>query len=117
MQGGARPVCRDDDGRVMRSDRSRRAMSGLLLDVLIDRGIFQPKFEQLGEVVASKRGAAITTVFGARRLCLTHLARIAPHRVVDAIGLSPDARAALSDRDLRAIAWAVLAGKRLEPGE
>jgi hypothetical protein len=117
MQGGPRPACRPSDGRTARSDGARRVMAGALLDRLIDRGVFQPKFVQLGEAVGSAKGEAISRVFGARRLALTHLARIAPGRVVDALGLSPEARRALSDRDEKAIAWAVLAGKRLEAGQ
>lgn len=92
-------------------------MAGRLLEALIDKAIFQPKFEQLGEAVGSRKGEAIARVFGARRLCLIYLARIAPARVVDAIGLTAAARAALSERDERAIAWAVLAGRKLEAGQ
>lgn len=117
MQGGARPAVRDDDGRTSRSDRARRALTGLLLDRLIDLGRFHPKFDELGHAVASRKGEAITRVFGGRRPCLVHLARVAPARVVDALGLSAEARAALSPRDEKAIAVAVLAGRKLEAGE
>jgi hypothetical protein len=115
-RGGPRFALRESDGRTKRSDCTRRLMAGRVLDALIDRAIFQPKYTDLTALAESKSGL-IQRQFGSKRLLLTHIARIAPRRVVDAIGLSPEARAALSERDEKAIAWAVLAGKRLEPGQ
>jgi hypothetical protein len=92
MQGGARPAVRDDDGRTSGPIAAPRAV-GPAARPLIDRGRFHPKFDELGgRRPARGRGDAITRVFGGRRPCLSHLARIAPGRVVDAIGLSREAR-------------------------
>jgi hypothetical protein len=115
-QGGPHPAIRPDDGRTMRSDCSRRNLSGRVLDKLIDKGDFHPKLDAIAW--AADRGRSVLqSHFGTRRLLFAHLARIAPARVVDAIGLTPEARSALSERDERAIAMAVLAGRRLERGE
>lgn len=116
MPGGAHPAIRPDDGRTMRTDCGRRSLAGRVLDKLIDQGDFHPKLDSIA--LAADRGRSVLQHhFGCRRLLFAHLARIAPARVVDAIGLSPEARAALSDRDERAIAMAVLGGRRLERGE
>lgn len=115
MAGGSRPMRRPSDGRAIRSQRSRDALASLVLSDMVSRGDFQPKMCRiLAEVGTYKQ--KVDRLFGCRRLVLTHIARTAAAQVVDAIGLEPDTRAKLSDREVRAIAWAVLAGRRLERG-
>lgn len=117
MSGGRHFAKRPTDGRVMRSEKSRAQLAAdVLNEVIVKCGIFQPKLETLVGGVSGNYRTKVTRLFGSRRLVLTHLARSAPGQVVDAIGLSPEIRARLSERDERAIAWAVLAGRRLERG-
>jgi hypothetical protein len=104
---------RPDDGRLQRTERSRAALAKAVLDDIVRHGDFQPKLSVILLQARTYR-VGVTRYFGARRLLLNHLARTAPAAVVDAIGLEPATRAALSDRDVKAIAWAVLAGRRFE---
>lgn len=113
--GGAHPIKRPSDGRARRSQRSREALAELVLSDIVGRGDFQPKMCRILEEVGTYK-QKVDRLFGCRRLVLTHIARTAAGQVVDAIGLEPDTRAKLSEREVRAIAWAVLAGRRLERG-
>lgn len=117
MRGGAHPALRHDDGRVKRSDCRRRELSGLVLDKLIDAGDFHPKLESIAWAIGKAGRGILDRHFGPRRVFMAHLARIAAARVVDALGLSLEARLALSPRDEKAIAMAILAGRKLESGE
>jgi hypothetical protein len=114
--GGPRPAVRSNDGRTDRRHRRLRVLTGLVLDRLIDSGTFHPKLDAVAWAVGSSR-AVVHRYFGARRAGFAHVARVAAGRVVDAIGLSAEARHALTPKDEKAIAMAVLAGRRLEPGE
>jgi hypothetical protein len=116
MRGGAHPAIRTDDGRTARPERAQREIFGRLLDRLVDAGRFHPALKDI-EWAAGRARSFVSYRFGGRRLLMAHLARLAPARVVDAIGLSPEARYALSPRDEKAIAMAVLAGRKLEAGE
>lgn len=113
--GGPRFAKRPTDGRVIRTDRSRAAMAERVLAGVVAAGTFRPKLAHV-VAVSGRCRTEVGRLFGSHRLVLTHIARTRPDKVVDAIGLSPEVRAALSPRDVRAIAWAVLAGKRLEEG-
>lgn len=114
--GGAQFPKRPTDGRVLRSARTRDDMTSAVLEQLIvAKGEFHPSRKQ----VVADAGAGRTSLdrlFGSHRHLLRRIARHAPDQVVDAIGLAPETRAALSERDVKAIAWAVLAGRRLEGG-
>ncbi len=115
MKSHAHFAVRSDDGRLQRSEASRQRMAATVLADVVARGDFQPKLSVLIEQKGSYK-QKLCRLFGSRRLLLNRIARTAPAEVVDAIGLSPAARAALGERDVRAIAWAVLAGRRLERG-
>jgi hypothetical protein len=104
---------RPDDGRLKRKERSAERLAKVVLEDVVARGDFQPKMMAILAAADMWRTGAVR-YFGARRLLLNHLARTQPARIVDAIGLEPETRAALSERDVKAIAWAVLAGRRLE---
>lgn len=116
MSGGRHFAKRPTDGRVLRAERSRARLAATVLAEVVARGIFQPKLSVVVELSGGYK-QQIARLFGSRRFVLTHLARTAPAEIVDAIGLEPVTRARLTDRDVKAIAWAVLAGRRLEAHE
>ena len=117
MSGGPHFARRTTDGRVLRADRSRKQLADDVLDrVIVKGGNYQPKLRTLVQDVTGNHRTKVSRLFGRRRLLLTHIARTAADQVVDSLGLDPHTRASLSKRDVRAIAWAVLAGRRLERG-
>jgi len=83
---------------------------------LVDDGNFQPSLKQIAHASGSYMSAAVD-VFGSKRGLTVHAARHHAAAVVDALQLSAPARAALSERDVRALAMAVLGGRRLEAGQ
>lgn len=106
--------------RRQRADRERdRAYKRIVDNVLAficRAGFYQPRADVL-EREASTQRAQVARYFGAPSLLLRHIARQHAVEIVDSLGLSAEARAALTPRDVRAIAQAVLAGRRLERGE
>jgi hypothetical protein len=108
-RGGPRFALRESDGRTKRSDCTRRLMAGRVLDKLIDQGDLPSQATSPGPWPIAER-SVLQHHFGCRACCLPISPASPRRRVVDAIGLSPEARAALSERDERAIAMAVLAG-------
>ncbi len=113
---GANFAKRPTDGRILRSERSRAALAERVLEAVVQQeGTFQPKLAHVIEASARSK-TEVGRLFGSHRHVMRRIARTKPAAVVDAIGLSPEARATLSERDERAIAWAVLAGRRLERG-
>jgi hypothetical protein len=116
MQGGPHPAIRSDDRRTLRTEAAKNDVAERVLRHVAGLGRFQPKLTTL-EFVASRGKSTINRLWGNKHLLLRHLARTEPRRIVDAIGLSPEARVSLSPRDEKALAFAVLAGVRLERGE
>ncbi len=80
------------------------------------RGIFQPR---LGQVTADAGTSvdAASRLFEGKRGLAEHVARRHAVEIVGGLGLSAPAVRALSARDVKAIAMAVLGGRRLEDGE
>jgi AcrR family transcriptional regulator len=102
--------------RPTRRQRRRASLVAAFLERFVRLGDFQPK----GSELAAAAGVAPSIVnhhFGSRQGVGFQLAQQQTRAVVEALGLSPHALAALSPRDARAIAVAVLAGRKLEPGE
>ena len=105
------PGMRRAAGKIAAGDRLVRVVRNLVL-----RGIFQPKARQLtDEAELSADGACRT--FKSKAGLLRYVAHRHAGEIVGAIGLTPGARASLSPRDERAIAMAILAGRRLEADE
>lgn len=98
-----------------RSVTRKRLLDGLM-QCVVARGDYQP-LQKAIILAAGVDLSAITRHFGSRKLLAAVLARRRPGAVVDALGLSPQARAALSARDEKILAMAVLAGRMLELGE
>ena len=79
-------------------------------------GVFQPSSREITEAAdLSVDGAC--RLFGSKTGLCAHVALRHAGCVVGGLGLSAEARLALSPRDERAIAMAVLAGRRLGAGE
>ena len=118
MRGGPRPGRRPDDRRhtaqAGRTAAVRLALASQVMTSLIDRGVFNPKITQIAEIAS--RGT-LHRHWQTKRRLLGDLARLAPERVVAALGLSAEARAALSERDRAGDRLGGFAGKRLEAGE
>lgn len=83
---------------------------------LLQRGAFQPMVREVAETAAVSP-AVINVSFGSPKGLRLYVARNHARALVDSLGLSPHARAALSPRDEKALAIAVLAGRKLEPGD
>lgn len=83
---------------------------------LARRGNYQPLLEEIAER-SGEHYSAPGRLFGSKIGLCQHVARRYYADVVDTLDLSPAARAALSQRDERTIAMAVLGGRRLEAGQ
>lgn len=97
-------------------DRAYKRIADNVLAFVCRIGLYQARADVL-EREASTHRAQIHRYFGTPALLMRHLARQRAPEIVESLGLSAEARAALTPRDVRAIAHAVLAGRRLERGE
>lgn len=106
--------------RLTRANRERESRDRQIIDRAAHYVITTGRYRVTGERLAAACGtirARLVFVFGSIDDLMRRVARDHADRVVDSIGLSPQAREALSDRDVRAIAMAVLGHRRLGPGE
>lgn len=109
------PASAAPNSRVARKAATIAAMVKAIRD-LARQGIYQPSNTQ----IAGLSGAGSSEparLFGSTADLCAHVARHYAADLVDTLDLSPRARAALTPRDERAIAMAVLGGRRLEDGQ
>lgn len=91
------------------------ALVGAFRD-LVRAGIFHPKTVSIAHAAATLPSMPVY-LFGSKTGLGAHVALEHAGEIVGELGLSPAAMLALSPRDERAIAMAILAGRRLGAGE
>lgn len=96
--------------------QARKAALVKAIRAMVDAGNYQPTLKQIAHASGSYLSAAVD-VFGSKRGLMTFVARHYAAAVVDTLQLSDKARAALSDREVKQLAMAVLGGRRLEAGQ
>ena len=102
-----------------RARRSKAETAAVLVKAIRDlarRGVYQPRLEEIAQVSGEHYSMAGRR-FGDKIGLCRHVARHYFADVVDTLELSDKARAALSERDEKTIAMAVLGGRRLEAGQ
>jgi hypothetical protein len=109
------PASARPNSKVARKAATIAAMIKAVRD-LARRGQYRPAAAEL-IATASVARSEPARLFGSTEGLAQHVARHYAADVVDTLQLTDKARAALSDRDVRTIAMAVLGGRRLEAGQ
>lgn len=97
-----------------RCEATRKRMLDRLRDHMVATGRYQLPLKELLKAADVKHSSLISRYFGGIRLAHSCVARHDPERIVASLGLSTEAFSKLTQRDVKSIATAVLAGRRAE---
>lgn len=97
-----------------RCEATRQRILNRLSHHVATSGRYQLSLKEILSASGASHASLISRYFGGIRLVLSCVARHDPKSVVDSLGLSEQAYAALTERDVKTLATAVLAGRRAE---